>query len=292
MAVAEVSGGWGFMIRDARAMFAAPGLSQAWETGKELAVPESAAYDQVRGCLYVSSYDPAQPSGAEGRQAISKIGLDGKITSLRWVEGLSNPTGLVVVKDRLYAVERRSIAEIDIPSAKVLAHYPIPGAAMPNDIAAAEDGSLYVSDSRRATIFKWTAGRVEEWLRDPRIAQPNGVCLDGTKLIVGTNADGRLKSVDLQTKEIMTIAALGPGIIDGIERVGNGLYLVSHNEGRLFRVDVRGSAAKLLDTSVLGRFIADFAYAKGRLYAPTFYDNRVFAYDLDLTTITSYRPGE
>ena len=289
LAVAEVSGGWGFMIRDARAVFAIPGLVKAWETPKELLTPESAAYDPVRGCLYVSNYDPSDPSGAEGKQAISKLTPDGKIESLRWVSGLANPSGLVVVKDKIYAVERRSIAEIDIPSAKILARYPIPGAALLNDIAAAPDGSLYVSDSQRAMILKWTAGKVEEWIRDPRLARPNGVCVDGSKLIVGTNADGCLKSVDLQTKEIKTIAVLGPGIIDGIERAGNGLYLVSHNEGRLFRVNADGGVAKLLDLTVISRNIADFTYANGRLYIPTFTDNRVMAYTLGLPTITSLR---
>jgi hypothetical protein len=268
------------MLRDAAAVFAAPGIEPAWETPKALATPESAAFDPARKCFYVSNYDPANPSQAEGRQSISKIGADGRIENLAWVAGLANPTGLVVVKYRLYAVERRAIAEIDIPQAKVLAHHPLPGAAFPNDIAAGPDGSLYVSDSGRGSIYKWTAGRAEEWLRDARIARPNGVCVDGTRLLVGTNADGCLKSVDLLTKEIRTVAAMGPGIIDGIERVAEGLYLVSHNEGRLFRVDGRGDVVKLLDLSVVGRSIADFAYAEGRIVFPTFADNRVIAYKL------------
>jgi hypothetical protein len=290
MAVAEVSGGWGFMLRDAAAVFAAPGVEPAWETPKALATPESAAYDPVRKCFYVSNYDPANPSQGEGRQSISKIGPDGRVESLSWVAGLANPSGLVVVKDRLFAVERRAIAEIDIPGAKVVAHHPLPGAVFPNDIAAGPDGSLFVSDSSRGAIYKWSAGRAEEWLRDARIARPNGVCVDGELLLVGTNADGRLKSVDLRTKEIATVATMGPGIIDGIERVADGLYLVSHNEGRLFRVDGRGGVVKLLDTSVAGRPIADFCYAEGRVVFPTFNDNRVAAYALGLAEIKPMEP--
>ena len=292
LAVAEVSGGWGFMLRDATAVFAAPGVEPAWETPKALATPESAAYDPARRCFYVSNYDPANPSQEEGRQSISKIGADGRVESLDWVAGLANPAGLVVVKDRLFAVERRAVAEIDIPQAKVIAHHPLPGAAFPNDIAAGPDGSLYVTDSGRGAIYKWTAGRAEEWLRDARIARPNGVCFDGTRLLVGTNVDGCLKSVDLLTKEIRTVAAMGPGIIDGIERVADGLYLVSHNEGRLFRVDGRGVVVKLLDTSVAGRPIADFCYTEGRIVFPTFTDNRVVAYALGLAAIKSYRAKE
>lgn len=292
VAVAEVSGGWGFMIRDASAVFAVPGLDRAWETDKVLSTPESAAYDPARDCLYVSNYDPYAPSGAERRQSVSRLSPDGRIEALRWVDGLANPTGLVVVKDRLFVVERRAIAEINIPQAKIVSRSPIPGAVLPNDIAADPDGSLYISDSQRAAIYKWTAGQIEEWIADPRLARPNGVCVDGSRLLVGTSADGCLKSVDLQTREIKTIACLGPGTIDGIERAGNGLYLVSHNEGRLFRVNGRGEAAKLLDLTVVGTNAADFAYAKNRLFVPAFAGNRVLAYDLKLSTLAGYRTDD
>jgi len=289
LAVAEISGGWGFMVRDGRAIFATSGVAQAWETPQLLSVPESAAYDPVRACLFVSNYDPYNPSGTEGKQAIAKLGLDGKIENLDWVSGLSNPAGLCLVGDRLYAVERRSIAEIDIPQAKILNRFPLPGAVFPNDIAAGPEGTLYVSDSNRATIFKWTAGKAEEWIRDPRLARCNGIIVDGSVLIVGTNIDGCLKSIDLQTKEIKTIAPLGQGIIDGIVRVAEGIYLVSHNEGRLFRVSAGGGTEKLLDLTVVGRPIADFAYLgdKGLIVFPTFTGNRVAAYTLKLSTILS-----
>ncbi len=74
VAVAEVSGGWGFMIRDGRAVFALDGMEQAWETPRSLRVPESAAYDAARDCLYVSNYDAYNPEPGRGpavhRQAV------------------------------------------------------------------------------------------------------------------------------------------------------------------------------------------------------------------------------
>ncbi len=295
LAVAETMGGWGFMVRDARATFGAQGVVPRWETPKAFLVPESAAFDPSRNRLYVSNYDALHPSGAEGKQAIAKLGLDGTVESARWVEGLANPTGLTVVGDRLFAVERRSVAEIDIPNAKVLAHHPIPGAMLPNDIAAARDGTLYVSDSLRAAIFRCgAAGRVDEWVRDPRLARINGVCVDGPDLIVGTNGDGCLKSVDLETREIRTIARLGAGTIDGIEKAGPGVYLVSHNEGRLFRVTADGEAVKLLDLSVAGRNIADFAYiaSRGLIVMPTFSDNRVMAYEIAASALAAGGAGK
>jgi sugar lactone lactonase YvrE len=194
------------------------------------------------------------------------------------VTGLRNPTGLVVVGDALFAVERRSIAEIDIETGAITARYPLPDAKLPNDIAAAPDGTLYVTDSFRATIFRWSAGEVEAWLQDARIARPNGIIVDGSKLIVGTNGDGYLKSIDLATKEIESFVDLGPGTIDGLASLGGGQYLVSHNEGRLFRVAADRRVVKLLDTSVVGWPMADFALARGLVILPTFTDNRLIAF--------------
>jgi streptogramin lyase len=94
-------------------------------------------------------------------QAIAWIGLDGRMDNLRRVSGLKNPTDLAVVGDRIYAVERRSIAEIDIPQAKATGRYAIPEARLPNDIAAAADGSLCITDSKRAAIYRLSAGVVE-----------------------------------------------------------------------------------------------------------------------------------
>jgi len=291
IAVGEVSGGWGFMVRDGRAVFALPGMDKKWETPNDLLIPESAAYDPVRDCLYVSNYDAYNPSRAEGRQFITKVSMDGKIEALQWVGGLKNPTGLCVVGDKLYAVERQSIAEIEIPQAKVLVRYPIPGAMMPNDIDAAPDGALYVSDSNRGAIFRLADGKIEEWLRSPEIARPNGVLADRGKLYVGTNAEGKLKTVDLATKEIKTVAAIGQGIIDGLAAIGGGNILVSHNEGRLYRVTPDGWVAKILDTTVIARNIADFTFIpkKGLIVFPTFTDNRVIAYKLTLPMLMSYR---
>jgi hypothetical protein len=272
LAVGEVSGGWGFMVRDGRAVFAAPGVEEAWLTEKSFRV-------------HVSNYDAYNPSRGEGRQSIAKLTLDGRIESPDWVGGLVNPTGLCVVGDRLFAVERQNVAEIDIPRAKILARHAIPGAMMPNDIAAAPDGALYITDSNRGAIFKLEAGRMEEWLRSPEIARPNGIAVLGGRLYVGVNAEAKLKAVDLASKAVTTVAAFGPGIIDGLAAFpgprGDAL-LVSHNEGRLFRVSASGQVERILDTTVIGRPLADFAYVEGwaMIVVPTFTENRVAAYRL------------
>ncbi|MFO7732540.1 MAG: methyltransferase domain-containing protein [Candidatus Aminicenantes bacterium] len=297
LAVAEVSGGWGFKVRDGLAAFVLEGLKKAWETPKTFSVPESVAYDEARKCLYVSNYDGYRPSPpGEGRQSISKVGLDGTVVAVDWVTGLRNPTGLCVVGDRLWAVERGGLAEIDIPGAKVLGRVPLPGSVMPNDVAAAADGALYVTDSAKSAIYRVAGGKAEEWLSGPGIGRPNGIAVRDGKLIVGTSVDGCLKSVDLATRSIGVIARLGAGIIDGIQALPMNRYLVSHNEGRLYLVrdytPIEGTVSKVLDLTVPGRNIADFFYVQdGRnslIVFPTFVDGRLEAYAAPLPIFMSH----
>jgi len=117
----------------------------------------------------------------------------------------------------------------------------------------------------------------------PEISSPNGLHVLGDRLLVGNNGDNSVKAVDLATGEITTVVRLGPGIIDGITDDGSGNILVSHWEGKIYRVSPSGEVERLLDTSVPGTPIADFCYVpdQGLLVVPTFLGNTLAAYKID-----------
>jgi len=281
-AIGETSGGWGLVLQDATAVQKTPGVEELWTSGRDFLVPESAAYDPATDSFFVSNYDAYNPSQGVGRQFISKLTSDGKIEAIKWITGLNNPTGLTVRNGRLYAVERAGLVEIDISSAKIVNRISLPGAGVPNDVTVADNGDILISDSRKNSIYRVSGGRAEEWLNSPSIAAPNGIHVLKGKLIVGTNGDGCLKAVDLATKDISILANLGLGTIDGLESDREGNLLVSHNEGRLFRLLPGGRVETILDTTALRMNIADFTYApaKNMVVFPTFTDCRVAAYIL------------
>ena len=278
----EYSGGWGLIVQDADSVQKAPGVEALWTTNRDFLIPESAAFDPGTDAFYVSNYDAYNPSRGAGRQFLSKLTPRGEVAVFQWVTGLNNPTGLAAWKNTLYAVERTGLAEIDIPSAKVVNRISLPGAVMPNDVAVADNGDVFVSDSAGNSVYKIAGGQVEVWVKGPTVAAPNGVHVLKGKLIVGTNGDGCLKAVDLATKEVTTLVNLGQGTIDGIESDKQGNLLVSHNEGRLFRVTPDGRATKILDTTARRMNMADFAHDPGRnqVVFPTFTDSRVAAFSL------------
>jgi sugar lactone lactonase YvrE len=242
--VGETFGGWGFMCRDGSACFQHDDLTKLWELPQGFNYPESAVYDRTRDRLYVSNYF----SG--GVEFISKVKLSGEIENLKWISGLSRPTGLCIMGDTLFAIDRGGLVEIDIESGSVLQRHEIPGARFPNDVAADRKGNLYVSDGERDVIFQRRDGAFSVWLESEEIKDPNGLYVDQGRLLVGTSSDGCLKSVDLDTREIRTITSLGKGsIMDGVKADGKGNYIISDYSGRVFRVTPEGKKTKLLDTT-------------------------------------------
>jgi sugar lactone lactonase YvrE len=280
--ITESFGGWGFMFQDGTAIFHHQSVKKAWNTTKAFMIPESTVYDPVREVIYVSNYDGYHRSRKEGKQFISKVAMNGKIEKLKWAEGLFNPTGLAIFQDKLYAAEIRSLVEIDIESGQIVNRYPAPGSIFLNDIAVDESGNIYISDSAKHMIYRFADGQFEEWLKGDEIRNPNGLHVYKNQLIVGNNGDNCLKSVNLTDKRIDIIVKLGPGIIDGVKSDKEGNFLVSHWQGKLYRVTQEGKITKLLDTTAPEINEADFEYVleKNLIIIPTFFNNRVIAYQI------------
>ena len=282
--VAEVFGGWGFMARDGDAVFEYDGVKRGWETKKEFRVPESAVYDPIRDILYVSNYDLYNFSSREGHQSISQVRMDGTVKHPDWVTGLKNPLGMIIYENKLLVVERGGVAEIDLESAEILNRYAITQSGLLNDIAVDSAGNIYVSDSRNDIIYRLSHGEHEEWLTGDAVNDPNGLLIHGNRLIYGNSGDQYLKSVDLGTREIRKIANLGSGFIDGVKLDQNGNYLVSHWQGRVFRITPSGDVTKILDLSVQGIYCADFEYIgdSNIIVIPTYFDNRLITYQVGI----------
>jgi len=280
--VAESFGGSALICQDAKAIFMDASVGSAWETPEDFLIPEAVIYDPVADAIYVSNYDAYNPSSGAAKQSVSKVGPDGTVIDLEWAKGLNNPTGMALQGEKLFVAERAGVAEIDTRTGEVVAHHALPEPGFPNDTAIGPDGTIYVSDSRKHLIYRGKDGQFEEWVGGPEIASPNGLHVFGEKLLVGNNGDNSVKAVDLATGEVTTFVRLGQGIIDGLTDDGAGNILVSHWEGRIYRVSPSGEVERLLDTSVPGTSIADFGFVPGEglLVVPTFLGNTLAAYKI------------
>jgi sugar lactone lactonase YvrE len=271
----ETFGGWGLMGQDNDDDFFGDGLRELWrhEVGNRL--PESVVHDPRRDVLYVTHYFRG------GNEFISRVSTDGRLLEREWITGLNRPTGLVIHDDRLWVVDRQALVEIDIEAGAILHRHPIPEAGFPNDVAFADDGTAFVTDTRAHRIYRFRDGEFEPWLEGEEVRSPNGVLVDGDTLLFGTSDDGRLQRVDLAAGRVETVARLGDGAnLDGLRADASGNYLVSDFGGRIFRVTPEGEVTKLLDTTASGARSADFEFVPqaNLLVVPGLFDNRLTAY--------------
>lgn len=255
-----------------------PRLVQVWQTPQELRVPESVMYDAQRQILYVANID-GKPTDKDGKGFISRVGLDGTIEKLRWVEGMHAPKGMGIFQDTLYVTDIDRVHAIDIASGAIKKTWEAPEAKFLNDIAIDPKGTIYISDMVAKQIYT---------IRNVRLAvfislqqdKPNGMLMENGRLMVGT-ADG-LCEVDTASKAV-TLRIAHKGGIDGLKPLSPGRYIVSDWAGKTQVIEKDKPPVVLLDTTAQKINAADLEFIgeKSLLLIPTFFDNRVVAYRLE-----------
>lgn len=253
-----------------------PKLEKIWTTDSLLKVPESVLFDAENKVLYVSNID-GQPGGRDGKGAVGKLGLDGKIIAAEWISGLNAPKGMGLYKNKLYVSDLNEVVVIDIKKGTITEKIIVPDAVFLNDITIDNKGTIYVSDSRTFKVHKIENGTV--FLLVDKLQGPNGLLaikdglliLDRGSLLKMTN-DGQLSKL---------ADGMDPAT-DGIEMVKEKEYIVSCWGGIVYYVYANGNKTTLLDTRNEKMNSADIGYdtKKKIVYVPTFYRNTVTAYQL------------
>ncbi|HTC81401.1 MAG TPA: hypothetical protein VK848_07710 [Acidimicrobiia bacterium] len=273
----------------------APGLPARAHTGGTVTGfenPESAPWDGATGSFYVSNMGPGpiDPNGREPDGYISKLSGEGRMVAAKWVTGLRSPKGIHRRGDDLLVADVGQVVVIDVAGAKIRETIDLDaiGAKFPNDVTVDDrTGDAYISDTARNAIYKIPGGtsKPEVWLESDALENPNGLFLDGDKLMVagyGRDPDGpgpaargpgRVLVVDLATKTVTPLGNMAPlGNLDGIEKLDSG-WILGDNTGHVWRVTPDGKAtdlAKIANAADLGLRRGDRVAA-----VPTLSDNTV-----------------
>jgi hypothetical protein len=241
---------------------------------------------------FVSSLGGGLSLEKDGFGWVSRFDRHGGLLAARWIENLDAPTGMASIGDSLYVADRGRVVEIDVPSAQIRREIVLAGAEFVNDVAAAPNGDIYVSDTATNRIYKITDGAVEVWLQSVALQGPNGLWVDGDRLVVATwgpmtdietfatKHPGTLLTVDLGTKQIYPV---GPGEpianFDGVIAV-DGYYLATDwTGGRLLKIDKHGDVRVILSGFSQ---LADLGYSPlDRVIAlPIMSENRLILFNL------------
>ena len=254
----------------------AQSLTKVWSTSDGLKTPESALFDAKSNNIYVTNID-GDASAKDGNGFISILDIDGKIKNLHWVTGLNAPKGQAIHDGNLYVADIDELVIISLKDAKITSKVKLPNAKFLNDVTAAEDGTVFVTDMRDNKIYVLANGKLNLWLEDKLINNPNGLWAEKGKLYIGTE---KIIQADLKTKELKVLAD-NCGGIDGLEKMENGDFVYSNWPGRIF-VTKGAESIKLLDT-VDKQNTADIDYVPGKklVIVPTFSGNSVDAYKLN-----------
>jgi hypothetical protein len=274
---------------------AVPGLPAGAHTGGSVSGfenPESAPWDGGTGSFYVSNMGPGpiDPLGRKPDGYISKVSGEGRLVAAKWVTGLRSPKGIHRRGGDLLVADVGQVVVIDVAGEKIRETIDLDalGARFPNDVTVDDrTGDAYISDTARNAIYKIPAGasKAEVWLESEALDNPNGLFLDGERLVVagyGEDPDGdgpaargpgRVLVVDVATKAVTPLGDMAPlGNLDGIEKLGSD-WIVTDNTGHVWRVTPDGKPtelAKIANAADLGLRGGDRVAA-----VPTLSDNTV-----------------
>ena len=251
-------------------------MVKTWESDSTFKVPECVLYSPAENMLYVSNID-GKSAEKDLNGSISKVSADGKTMTHNWAINLSAPKGMGIFEKKLYVADLQEIVVIDLNSGDILQRIVVPGSVFLNDVSVAANGTVYVSDSHTGKVHQLKNAVVSTYLENK--AGVNGLYADGTDLYLAVK-DTLYKSD--KSKMLSVIATGMDESSDGIEMTSNKDFIVSCWNGIIYHIKKDGSKTVLLDTREQKINAADIGFdkAKNILYVPTFFNNKVAAYQL------------
>ncbi len=253
-------------------------LNLIWETPSELKIPESVL--KKGDYIYVSNIygEPTQKNGAG---YISKLSQDGEIIDKEWITGINAPKGMGVFENQLYVTDIDQLIVIDMDDAKILDRYNAENAVFLNDIDIDSKGRVFISDMQQNEIYIFENGELKSWLKGDSLISVNGLYVDGDFLMAGVK--NKVLKINIENK-IITTYLENTGPIDGLEAYGDGRFIFSDWTGHIYIASPGKEKTLLIDTSKEGINAADIWFVQETkiLYVPTFLDNRVVAYKVNL----------
>lgn len=245
-----------------------------WETGG-LRRPESARVHEIDGetRLLVSEIE-GEGDAFDGAGGIALLDTDGRIIDQDFIRGLHAPKGMAIHENRLFVADIDALVEIDLKTREQIARHSAEGAGFLNDVSVDAQGRVYVSDSRHGSIYRFAEGQMTLYLEN--LGGVNGLYVEGDSLLIGAG------SLLLRAHEgqVTELASGFDAVIDGIEAISAGGYIVTCWEGLVYHLDAQGTLIRLHDSRPTSAADPGYDRRSNRFYIPTLSGNSVRAYDL------------
>lgn len=170
---------------------------------------ESCTYDPDRNLILAMNAGVAQDM-QENDGYVSLINPDGTVHTAKWIGEsrsgltLNHPLGSAIQNDILYVADIDHVRQFDLQTGTPLAVHSLQelGANVLNGIAVADDGTVYVSNTRDPQrIYRISAsGDASVFVEGAPLAAPNGVAMD---------TDGNIVVVNVNDNAVLTFSPAG-----------------------------------------------------------------------------------
>ncbi len=253
--------------------------------------PESVKWDSTQDVYFVSNINGA-PNAKDGNGYISVVGPAGMVRDSAFIKGLNAPKGMALVHDTLWVADIDVVRAFDARTAAPVATIAVPGAVFLNDVAAAPDGSVYITDTAirfGATgpehvgsdqVFRIAPDhKVSVALKNDSLGRPNGITWDGAnqRFIIVPFGIGTLWAWK-PGETTITALGTGPGQFDGVELAHGAIWVSSWADSSVYRYE-NGQGTSLIKGVPSP---ADIGYdaKRNRVLVPIFTGNRVEIWQL------------
>jgi len=207
--------------------------------------PESARYDRDLDVWFVSNVN-GTPTAKDNNGYISRLKADGSADSLKFVAAgrgkvtLNAPKGMAIVGDTLWVADIDAVRGFNRKTGAPVASITVPGAKFLNDVTAGPDG-VYVTDTGihfgpggsmthpgPDRVFKIAGRKVITAMTFKGHPGPNGITWDSTasRFVMVPMSDSTIVSWAPGDSTPQPVAK-GPPMMDGVEPLGGGRYLVT-----------------------------------------------------------------
>jgi sugar lactone lactonase YvrE len=179
------------------------------------------------------------------------------------------------------------VVKISLEKAEIVSTYSAPNARFLNDVPIDNNGAVYVSDSKRQTIYQLSEEQLTVWVNDERISRPNGLyAQDDILLVAAGDASAKkpgrsryLQTINYQDKTILPLKDATPiGSVDGIEKSRTGEYfLTDFRSGDILYYN-HEKGAIVIQTLEKGTADIDYDAINNMLYVPMLKTGKLIAY--------------
>jgi len=262
--------------------------------------PESVLHDPVQDIYFVSNINGG-PTAKDNNGFISRVRPDGAVENLKFIEGghggvtLNAPKGLAMRGDTLWVADIDMVRSFDAKTGAPRDSVSLAGlgAVFLNDIAIAQTGALYITDTGIRfddvgnmlhpgpdRIFRIGSDRqVTVAVRGDTLGRPNGITLDSVgKRFIVVQFGGRSVLAWKPGDKAPSVIAKGPGGFDGVEIAGSRLLVSSWTDSTVSSYET-GQEVKVI-TGVPSPADIGYDANRKRVLIPVFSGNRVEIWQL------------